>query len=75
MFVQGDVRAQSAPVVRRCSKCEQAAVVLVHDWKHTVGSTATGWSTKDYRCQTLRREVPHPPADAGRGVDARWIRE
>lgn len=51
MFVQGDVRAQSAPVVRRCSKCEQAAVVLVHDWKHTVGGSTTSWSTKDYRCQ------------------------
>ncbi|HET6585529.1 MAG TPA: hypothetical protein VFG69_18850 [Nannocystaceae bacterium] len=56
MFAHEDARAQSAPVVRRCSKCEQAAVVLVHDWKHSVGSTTTGWSTKDYRCQSCGKK-------------------
>jgi DNA-directed RNA polymerase subunit RPC12/RpoP len=37
--------------VRRCSRCQQPAVTLVSDWKHSVWGGATGTSTRDYRCQ------------------------
>ena len=40
-----------SPEVRRCSRCSQAAVTLVSDWKHQVWGGATGASTRDYRCQ------------------------
>jgi DNA-directed RNA polymerase subunit RPC12/RpoP len=40
-----------ASEVRRCARCQEAAVVLIQDWQHTVSSIATGQSTRDYQCQ------------------------
>lgn len=40
-----------SPEVRRCAKCEQPAVVLVNDWKHSINGLKTSESTRDYRCQ------------------------
>jgi DNA-directed RNA polymerase subunit RPC12/RpoP len=37
--------------VRRCAKCQQTAVVLVFEWKHSYNGVESGTSTRDYRCQ------------------------
>ena len=51
MWPQGIVVDPNAPEVRWCSKCHQNAVVLASRWQHTMGGTATGSTTRDYRCQ------------------------
>jgi DNA-directed RNA polymerase subunit RPC12/RpoP len=51
MWPQGIVVDPNAPEVRWCSKCHQNAVVLAGRWQHTMGGTATGSTTRDYRCQ------------------------
>jgi DNA-directed RNA polymerase subunit RPC12/RpoP len=51
--------------VRRCATCQQAAVTLVTDWKHTQWGSATGMSTRDYRCQACGRKFTiHPRMNA-----------
>jgi DNA-directed RNA polymerase subunit RPC12/RpoP len=51
MWSQGVVVDPNAPEVRWCSSCHHNAVVLVGRWQHTTGGSATGETTRDYRCQ------------------------
>jgi hypothetical protein len=49
--------SSSAPVeVRRCSKCQEPAVVKVFEWQHSYGQ-----STRDYRCQACGVKFSIPP--------------
>jgi len=41
--------------VRKCAHCHAPAVVLVLAWQHTVNGTATGYETREYRCQECAR--------------------
>jgi DNA-directed RNA polymerase subunit RPC12/RpoP len=58
------MRAMNAPAsaeVRTCDKCQQPAVVLAFEWKHTISGTASGEVTRDYRCQTCgAKYTVHP---------------
>lgn len=38
--------------VRQCPKCQQPALLLVNEWRHSVNGANTNEVTREYRCQS-----------------------
>jgi hypothetical protein len=49
------------PEVRRCEKCQEPAVVLISEWKHTYWGAETQQATRDFRCQSCGTRFSLPP--------------
>lgn len=56
--------------VRQCPKCNQPAVVLAFEWKHTVWGGATGSVTRDFRCQNCGAKFTLRPRGYNIGL---WV--
>jgi hypothetical protein len=50
-----------ADEVRRCAKCQAVAVVCERDWQHTTWGAKSGFSTRDFCCQSCGRRFTLVP--------------